>query len=250
MNRVGGFFNDLQKSTKITLLSCACMVMLTLLLMIFFILFPITPSEKVMSTIGRESSLKNNDPNMMTALPGAVTTSSADSATSTAKVTSTAKYTGTTTTRTNYKIKITTGTGFLYNGRIPTGVRPGGDYETQVAQQDYNYNSTTNYAAPTTGAANAYDPNYIPPATSAGNDQSAVTPDPSVYDPNTGGDSGSSGGDTGYIGGDSGSTGGDTGYIGGDSGSTGGDAGSTGGDTGNTGVDAGAGAAAGGDQSW
>ena len=229
MNKVGGFFNDLQKSTKITLLSCACMVMLTLILMLFFIFFPITPSEKVMSTIGRESSFKNNDPNsIVTALPGAATTSSGEKASSTTKAASTAKYTGTTTTRTNYKINITTGTGFLYNGRIPTGVRPGYDYDTQAAQQDYSYSGTSGYVAPTTGAANNYDPSYVAPSTGAAADPGYISQDPSQYDPN----SGYSGGDTGNVTPDPGYSGGDTGNVTPDPGYSGGDTGSSGGDSG------------------
>lgn len=55
MSRIKDFFLGLSKSTKITLISCGCFVLLTMLLLLVFVLFPITPSEKVIASFGREN---------------------------------------------------------------------------------------------------------------------------------------------------------------------------------------------------
>ena len=127
MKKNTGFLGNLQKSTKVTLLSCVSFVILTLLILIFFILFPITPSEKIMASIGRENVF-NNSPQNDAASQGIVTT-----AKSTSSVNSDIKKeTGTHTTKT-YKIVITTGSGFLWNGRIPDGIS---DTKTTVIISD------------------------------------------------------------------------------------------------------------------
>ncbi|MDE5569150.1 MAG: hypothetical protein K2I82_00645 [Ruminococcus sp.] len=128
MKKNTGFFGNLQKSTKVTLLSCVSFVILTLLILIFFILFPITPSEKIMASIGRENIFNNSPQNNVTAIPGVVTT-----AKSTSPVNADIEdETGTRTTKT-YKIVITTGSGFLWNGRIPDGIS---DTKTTVIISD------------------------------------------------------------------------------------------------------------------
>ena len=49
MNKIKDFFNELffglSKSTRITLISCGSFIMLTFVILLFFVLFPITPSE-------------------------------------------------------------------------------------------------------------------------------------------------------------------------------------------------------------
>lgn len=126
MKKNKGFFGSLQKSTKVTLLSCISFIALTLLILIFFILFPITPSERIMASIGRENMYNNNPQNVTPVVTSAVTTAS------TANSDIFGEETGTRTTKT-YKIVITTGSGFLWNGRIPDGIS---DTETTVVIHD------------------------------------------------------------------------------------------------------------------
>ena len=60
MEKIKSLFGNLKKSTVITLISCGCFIALSFIILCFFIMFPITPSEKVMATFGRESVAKNN----------------------------------------------------------------------------------------------------------------------------------------------------------------------------------------------
>lgn len=120
MNKNTKFSGSLHKSTKITLLSCVSFIILTMIILAFFILFPITPSERIIASIGRENIFNgNNNGNNVTAIPEVITTTGVST---TAGVnTNPTKSTGTTTTKT-FKIVITSGSGFMWNGRIPTGV--------------------------------------------------------------------------------------------------------------------------------
>lgn len=131
MSSKSGFMTSLSKSTKITFFSCVGFVALTCLILVFFILFPITPSEKIMASIGRENVLNGGSggsPQSIT--PGVVTTSAED------KVEEEATTKPVSTTTRTVNIKITTGSGFLWNGRIPTGVMVGGDYPTTPVDDD------------------------------------------------------------------------------------------------------------------
>lgn len=123
MKKNTGLFGSLQKSTKVTLLSCISFIALTLLILIFFLLFPITPSERIMASIGRENMYNNNPQNVKSVVTAAVTTANNDIF---------EEETGTRTTKT-YKIVITTGSGFLWNGRIPDGIS---DTKTTVVIHD------------------------------------------------------------------------------------------------------------------
>jgi hypothetical protein len=207
MKRITDFFGGLKKSTKITVISCSSFVVLTVLILAFFMMFPITPSERVMDSIGREniSQDKENQP-VQSGVPGVETTVSTTVTTkaTTARVTSTRS-------KTSFTITITTGSGFMWNGRIPTGGIPG-QYETTTTAVD----QTSPYEG-TTGEAPTYqvttlDPNIVePPTTGGGNTetptgndpQPAVTasPDPVVTPPTNGGGNegggGSGGGNTG-----------------------------------------------------
>lgn len=190
MSRFSGFVGGLKKSTKITLLSCSSFVLLTVLILVFFIMFPITPSEKIMSNFGRgENIFQGDDQNgsAQTAVPGVVTTDASSSA-ATEKV-STARST-VSTSRTSFKLNITTGSGFLYNGRIPTGVMPGGSTTTTVVDPDEpsepNYPNTEPNEPNTPGIEPTapYDPG-VDPGTGG------TEPDPGTGgtepDPGTGG---------------------------------------------------------------
>lgn len=75
------FYSGLNKSTKITLISCGSFLLLTILILLFFVLFPIKPSERVISGLGRggvisadKNDADNNDQNaalpITTTIPG------------------------------------------------------------------------------------------------------------------------------------------------------------------------------------
>ena len=198
MSRQSGFFNSLRKSTKITVLSCGSFVVMTLLILTFFILFPITPSEKIMTNIGRGENMSQDDgqQSVQSGIPSVETTLSTASTT---KATTTRATT--TRSRTSFTITLTTGSGFLWNGRIPTGGIPGYT-ETYTTPVDPNQGEP--YVDPTQGGTNV-DPTQggtnVDP-TQGGTDpvdpnQGVVTPvDPNQgvvtpVDPNQGG-----GGDT------------------------------------------------------
>ncbi len=185
MKKNTGFLSSLQKSTKVTLLSCISFIALTLLILIFFILFPITPSEKIMASIGRENMFNSNPQNVT---PAAVT-----SAVTTAETANTGIFedeTGTRTTKT-YKIVITTGSGFLWNGRIPEGISD--TKTTAVIYDDPAYpTADPGYTYPlytqpseepipaVTDIGTSADPNYDPTATDI---PPAVTDIPAPVDP-------------------------------------------------------------------
>lgn len=130
MKKNNGFLGSLQKSTKVTLLSCMSFIALTLLILIFFILFPITPSKRIMASIGRENVFNNSPNNDSVAVPDIVTTSKTSPETVNTNIIE--EETGTRPAKT-YKIVITTGSGFLWNGRIPAGIN---DTKTTVVISD------------------------------------------------------------------------------------------------------------------
>jgi|GEM_PF-1128266 len=120
MSKGNGVFSNLRRSTKITLVSCGCFIALTALILLFFAMFPITPSEKVISSFGRESIYKQDVTG--TAVTTAVTTTVNDdimvakgSKTTTASRTTAKSYT---------THKLTSGSGFYMDQRIPTGEFP------------------------------------------------------------------------------------------------------------------------------
>ena len=120
MSKGNGVFSNLRRSTKITLVSCGCFIALTALILLFFVMFPITPSVKVISSFGRESIYKQDVTG--TAVTTAVTTTVNDdimvakgSKTTTASRTTAKSYT---------THKLTSGSGFYMDQRIPTGEFP------------------------------------------------------------------------------------------------------------------------------
>lgn len=112
MSKVKDFFLSLSKSTKITLISCGCFILMTLLILIFFVLFPITPSERALASIGRESFVNNEGSEAVVTTTEPVTTE--------AVVTSTETRT-TPSIQSEPLITFTTVSGFLSEGYIPTG---------------------------------------------------------------------------------------------------------------------------------
>ena len=61
MSKVRDFFTSLNKSTKITLVSCGCFVALTVVILCFFVLFPISPNDTIQKKYGREAKATNNN---------------------------------------------------------------------------------------------------------------------------------------------------------------------------------------------
>ena len=159
MSKIISFFSGLKKSTRITLISCGFFILLTFIILMFFIFFPITPSEKIMANIGREAVSRNEgsaDP-LLTAMPGVVTTSSTDESAVTTKITTTSSVR--TTSRTSFTIHVTTGSGFLWGGNIPTGIMPyGGDTTTTAVDP-------AEAQIPNTDQPSTYDPGYYEPTT-------------------------------------------------------------------------------------
>lgn len=194
MNSKSGFIAGLNKSTKITVCSCIGFVLLTCLILIFFVLFPITPSEKIMASIGRENVVNGGSGGSPQSIsPGVVTTSSGDDTESTALATE--KHV--TTTARTVNIRITTGSGFLWNGRIPTGVTPGEDYPTTVVDDpeaptpDPGYQGGGEYPGIDQPATTPVDPNPgidIPPVTNPidPNPGIDIPPETNPIDPNPG----------------------------------------------------------------
>lgn len=105
MGKVKGFFSKLKKSTIITIVSCGSFIVMTFLALLFFIKFPITPSEKIMASIGRESIYRNNNIEGLAATT--TTTQTTTSQTTTGLQTTTAPA-----THSDFIITITTGKGF------------------------------------------------------------------------------------------------------------------------------------------
>ena len=131
MSKIREFFADLRKSTKITLISCGSFIVMTFVILCFFIMSPITPADKAGSTFGRESI----SPDGSTVSSSVTTLDENGESIEVSKGTTNTAST-VTTTKKEYKITITTGTGYYVDGRISIG-----DYE------GYNYDPTTTTAA-------------------------------------------------------------------------------------------------------
>ncbi|MBR0511937.1 MAG: hypothetical protein IJJ81_05130 [Ruminococcus sp.] len=128
MSRGNGFFSNLKKSTRITLVSCGCFIALTAVILTFFVMFPITPSEKLISSFGRESIYKQ-DPQGTSPVTSVTTTMTNDILVSKAtRTTTVTKF-----KRTEFTISITSGSGFFKGQKIPSGNFTG----------DYSYTPTT-----------------------------------------------------------------------------------------------------------
>lgn len=113
MNRIKEFYLGLTKSTRITLISCGCFVLLTFVILLFFVLFPITPSETAIAKISREG-LVYQDGSSQPVVTTVVTTTDVGALTTEAVQTSV-------TTSSTPKMTFTTRGGYLSEGYIPTG---------------------------------------------------------------------------------------------------------------------------------
>ena len=122
MSKVSNFFASLNKSTKITLISCGCFIALTVVILGFFIMFPISPDDTVQEKYGREAKASKSSETIQT-----VTTQPAenDSYIGSKGTAVSPKVTTTRSTRKkNFSVTVTTGDGFYSGGRIPTGGTP------------------------------------------------------------------------------------------------------------------------------
>ena len=66
MSKVRNFFASLNKSTKITLISCGCFIALTVVILGFFIMFPISPDDTVQEKYGREAKASKSSETVQT----------------------------------------------------------------------------------------------------------------------------------------------------------------------------------------
>lgn len=143
MYKLKDFFGNLSKSTKLTMISCGIFIILTFVILLFFVMFPITPSEKVISGMGR-AGLVNSDGKKSnygdSALDGVViTTSVSDSSGKKSTVITTVG-----SHRSSYVDKIfTTNNGYVYTG-------PKTDYsssnQTYTRTVENNNNNNNNYS--------------------------------------------------------------------------------------------------------
>ena len=144
--------------------SCIGFVFLTVIILVVFIIFPITPSEKVLASIGRENvanTPQNGYQQEITPVVDATEVEEED-------VVSSVGSTVSTTART-VNIRITSGSGFLWNGRIPTGVMGGGSTTTTVVDEPDQPTLDPGYTdpdIPTPSSPETTEPGGdIPPAT-------------------------------------------------------------------------------------
>lgn len=147
MNKVRYFFTSLNKSTKITLISCGCFVVLTVLILCFFMLFPISPSDTIQEKYGREAKASNNGEPAQT-----VTTQPADDdeyVVSKGIAVSNNVTTTRTTRKKNFSVTVTTGDGFYSGGRIPTGGTPYETVTTEPVDEPVEYPTDNPFEYPT-----------------------------------------------------------------------------------------------------
>ncbi len=157
MSKKKSYFSGLKKSTKITVLSCGCFLILTMAILIFFVLFPITPSEKVIAGLGRESISRSNRQTTVASTTAVTTTAMEDVVVSKAAATTTAA----TTSHKEFTINVTSGSGFYVSNTIPTGEPYSAGYvpttETATDYYDETYDDGSGYYDDGSGY---YDYNY------------------------------------------------------------------------------------------
>lgn len=179
MGRVKEFFLGLSKSTRITLISCGCFVLLTLIILLFFVMFPITPSERAIARIGREGLVYDPENE------GVVTTTVSDAVGSETTTT----VTTTSTTHSEIRITFTTVSGFFTPGYIQTGDPFVNNYETTttttttIPVEDPSEGTTTETTEPSTEdtSQGTEDPGTEP--TEPSTDSGEIPTDPPVTDP-------------------------------------------------------------------
>ncbi|MDE6426947.1 MAG: hypothetical protein K2K89_12560 [Ruminococcus sp.] len=142
MKKKQSFFSRLKKSTIITMVSCGSFVVMTFLALLFFVKFPLKPSERIISSMGRQGIYKQN-----------VSYSESTTTTQTTIETTTQQTTANNTTHKEFVITITTGKGFKTEVKghdVPVMDYDYSDYEddeeettettTDYEDDEYNYN--------------------------------------------------------------------------------------------------------------
>lgn len=130
-----GFFSRLKKSTIITMVSCISFVVMTFLALLFFVKFPITPSEKFTAGLGRESIHRQNIAENVDVM--AVTETSTETTTEPSTTVTTAE-------KTEFKITITTGKGFRTNGHTLTVSESSDEYDG-ISDESSDTDDSENY---------------------------------------------------------------------------------------------------------
>lgn len=140
MKKKQGFFSGLKKSTIITMVSCGSFVVMTFFAMLFFVKFPLKPSERIITSMGRESIYKQN-----------VSYSENTTTTTTTQTTIETTATQTTMASTTHKefvITITTGKGFKTEAKghdVPVMDYDYDDYSDYDDEEEETTETTTDY---------------------------------------------------------------------------------------------------------
>ncbi|MDE6834368.1 MAG: hypothetical protein K2J39_09035 [Ruminococcus sp.] len=139
-------FSRLKKSTVITMVSCISFVVMTFIALLFFVRFPIKPSERIISSMGRNGIYKQNV--SYSENPTIQTTVSTVESTTLQTTTASA-------THKEFIITITTGKGFRTEVKghdVPVMDYDYDDYynnhttkTTTVYEDDNDYNNEYNY---------------------------------------------------------------------------------------------------------
>ncbi len=158
MSKGKSYFSRLKKSTKITVISCGIFVGLTMVILLFFVMNPITPSEKVIAGFGRENISRHNSQSTEITTTAVTTTAMEDVIVSKATETTTTV----STTHTDFTITVTSGSGFYVDNVIPTGVSPyeAGSVPTTETEYDDGTGYDSGYYDDGTGYDNSYDNSY------------------------------------------------------------------------------------------
>lgn len=183
MSKVRDFFVSLNKSTKITLISCGCFIALTVVILGFFIMFPISPDDTVQEKYGREAKASKSSETVQT-----VTTqpSENDSYIGSKGTTVSSKVTTTHSSRKkSFSVTVTTGNGFYSGGRIPTGGTPYDPEYPDPTEPDTDYPPEPWTDPIVTGEPFTDPPVTEPPATEPPATDPPVTEPPATEPPAT-----------------------------------------------------------------
>lgn len=183
MSKVRDFFVSLNKSTKITLISCGCFIALTVVILGFFIMFPISPDDTVQEKYGREAKASKSSETVQT-----VTTqpSENDSYIGSKGTAVSSKVTTTHSSRKkSFSVTVTTGNGFYSGGRIPTGGTPYDPEYPDPTEPDTDYPPEPWTDPIVTGEPFTDPPVTEPPATEPPATDPPVTEPPATEPPAT-----------------------------------------------------------------
>jgi len=175
MYKFKAFFGNLSKSTRLTVMSCGIFIALTFIILMFFVMFPITPSEKIISGMGR-NGLSNSNGNKSTSVVS-----------STTDVNSSKKKNSSTTSVNNSKVHYTdkifnTDNSYVYTGyTAPYNEQDYNDNDENVVQKSQPapvYTTPPSYVAPEPEVTELYTEPYVTEYT-----EPEVTDTPDVSEP-------------------------------------------------------------------